>query len=178
MIRARLRAARKPLAEAQDASGLDAGLCLVATVRGQDALTPAADAFYKRVTWEGDIAVAGPPHDHPQSPELNCSRACVRAVRPSRESAPRRSGSTSRPTRPSATSPQTSTWTMPRRRALGARLRDVGPRRVNKRARPARVRYYIDALDFGWPREDPGPGTDRRDLPRRPGRPRQGRPRT
>ena len=58
------------LAEAQDASGLDAGLCLVATVRGQYVLTPAADAFYKRVTWEGDIAVAWRPHDDPQSPVL------------------------------------------------------------------------------------------------------------
>ena len=58
------------LAEAQDATGLDAGLCLVATVRGQYVLTPAADAFYKRVTWEGDIAVAWRPHNDPQSPVL------------------------------------------------------------------------------------------------------------
>jgi uncharacterized protein (DUF433 family) len=58
------------LAEAQDASGLDAGLCLVATVRGQYVLTPAADAFYKRVTWEGDTAVAWRPHDDPLSPVL------------------------------------------------------------------------------------------------------------
>jgi uncharacterized protein (DUF433 family) len=56
------------LAEAQDATGLDAGLCLVATVRGQYVLTPAADAFYKRVTWEGDAAAAWRPHDDPQSP--------------------------------------------------------------------------------------------------------------
>jgi hypothetical protein len=49
---------RELLAEAQDATGLDVGLCLVATVRGQYVLTPAADAFYKRVTWEGDVAVA------------------------------------------------------------------------------------------------------------------------
>jgi uncharacterized protein (DUF433 family) len=59
---------RELLAEAQDATGLDAGLCLVATVRGQYVLTPAADAFYKRVTWEGDAAAAWRPHDDPQSP--------------------------------------------------------------------------------------------------------------
>lgn len=68
------------LAEAQDASGLDAGLCLVATVRGQYVLTPAASAFYKRVTWEGDIAVAWRPHDDPQSPVL--IRPGMRAGRP------------------------------------------------------------------------------------------------
>src|SRR6202007_1382446 len=33
------------LAEAQDVAGLDADLCLVAVVRGQYVLTPAADSF-------------------------------------------------------------------------------------------------------------------------------------
>jgi uncharacterized protein (DUF433 family) len=56
------------LSVAQDATGLDADLCLVATVRGQYVLTPAADAFYKRVTWEGDTAIAWRPHDDPLSP--------------------------------------------------------------------------------------------------------------
>jgi uncharacterized protein (DUF433 family) len=58
------------LSEAQDAAGLDVGLCLVATVRGQYVLTPAADAFYKRVTWEGDAPISWRPHDDPQSPVL------------------------------------------------------------------------------------------------------------
>jgi hypothetical protein len=46
------------LAEVQDESGLTADLCLVAVARGQYVLTPPADAFYKRVTWEGDVAAA------------------------------------------------------------------------------------------------------------------------
>ena len=58
------------LSEAQDVAGLDADLCLVAVVRGQYVLTPAADSFYKRVTWEGDLAAAWRPHDDPQSPVL------------------------------------------------------------------------------------------------------------
>ena len=53
------------LSRAQDAAGLAADLCLVATVRGQYVLTPAADTFYKRVTWEGDTAAAWRPHDDP-----------------------------------------------------------------------------------------------------------------
>lgn len=59
---------RELLSKAQDETGLEAGLCLVAFVRGQYVLTPAADAFYKRVTWEGDTAAAWRPHDDPQSP--------------------------------------------------------------------------------------------------------------
>lgn len=61
---------RDLVAEAQDAAGLDAGLCLVAVVRGQYVLTPAADSFYRRVTWEGNVAAAWRPHDDPQSPVL------------------------------------------------------------------------------------------------------------
>jgi uncharacterized protein (DUF433 family) len=68
------------LSVAQDETGLDADLCLVATVRGQYVLTPAADSFYKRVTWEGDIAVAWRPHDDPQSPVL--MRPGLRSGRP------------------------------------------------------------------------------------------------
>jgi uncharacterized protein (DUF433 family) len=68
------------LSEAQDATGLDADLCLVATVRGQYVLTPAADAFCKRVTWEGDSAAAWRPHDDPQSPVL--MRPGMRSGRP------------------------------------------------------------------------------------------------
>lgn len=68
------------LSVAQDATGLDAELCLVATVRGQYVLTPAADAFYKRVTWEAEMAVAWRPHDDPQSPVL--MRPGMRSGRP------------------------------------------------------------------------------------------------
>lgn len=69
------------LSQAQDASNLDADLCLVATVRGQFVLTPAADAFYQRVTWEADQASAWRPHDDPQSPVL--MRPGLRSGRPS-----------------------------------------------------------------------------------------------
>ncbi len=58
------------LSEAQDAVGLSADFCLVAVVRGQYVLTPPADSFYKRVTWEGDTAAAWRPHDDPHSPVL------------------------------------------------------------------------------------------------------------
>ena len=57
-------------AAAQDAAGLSADFCLVAVVRGQYVLTPPADSFYKRVTWEGDTAAAWRPHDDPHSPVL------------------------------------------------------------------------------------------------------------
>jgi uncharacterized protein (DUF433 family) len=68
------------LAEVQDATGLDAEFCLVAFVRGQYVLTPAADSFYKRVTWEGDLAAAWRPHDDPHSPVI--MRPGSRAGRP------------------------------------------------------------------------------------------------
>jgi len=58
------------LSEAQDAAGLSADFCLVAVVRGQYVLTPPADSFYERVTWEGDTAAAWRPHDDPHSPVL------------------------------------------------------------------------------------------------------------
>jgi uncharacterized protein (DUF433 family) len=43
-------------------------------------LTPAADAFYKRVSWEGDEPAAWRPHDDPLSPVL--MRPGLRAGRP------------------------------------------------------------------------------------------------
>jgi uncharacterized protein (DUF433 family) len=58
------------LSEAQDAAGLAADFCLVAVVRGQYVLTPPAYSFYKRVTWDGDLAAAWRPHDDPHSPVL------------------------------------------------------------------------------------------------------------
>jgi len=37
-------------------------------VRGQLLLTPPAETFVKRVTWEGDEAAGWRPHDDPSSP--------------------------------------------------------------------------------------------------------------
>jgi uncharacterized protein (DUF433 family) len=59
---------RELLVEAQDEVGLDAEFCLVAMVRGQYLLTPAADSFVKRVTWHNDVATQWRPHDDPHSP--------------------------------------------------------------------------------------------------------------
>ena len=76
---------RELLAEAQEETGLDAGLCLVAVVRGQYVLTPPADAFYRRVTWEGDTAAAWRPHGDPKSPVvmepgMRAGRPAVRGI--------------------------------------------------------------------------------------------------
>jgi uncharacterized protein (DUF433 family) len=59
---------RQLVLEAQDESGLDAEYCLVAVTRGQLILTPPAEAFVDRVTWEGDWAAEWRPHDDPASP--------------------------------------------------------------------------------------------------------------
>ena len=59
---------------------LDAGLCLVAVRPRPVRPDPAADSFYKRVTWEGDQPAAWRPHDDPQSPVL--MRPGLRAGRP------------------------------------------------------------------------------------------------
>lgn len=59
---------RELLVEAQDEAGLDADFCLVAMVRGQYLLTPAAESFVERVTWDDDIAIEWRPHDDPHSP--------------------------------------------------------------------------------------------------------------
>jgi uncharacterized protein (DUF433 family) len=61
---------RELLIEAQDAAGLDAEFCLVAVVRGQPLLTPAAESFVQRVTWHNDVATRWRPHDDPNSPVL------------------------------------------------------------------------------------------------------------
>jgi uncharacterized protein (DUF433 family) len=76
---------RQLLLEAQDEARLDPDFCLVATVRGQLLLTPAADSFVKRVTWEKDVAVAWRPHDDPQSPvrmepDTRFGRPAVRGI--------------------------------------------------------------------------------------------------
>jgi uncharacterized protein (DUF433 family) len=76
---------RQLLLEAQDEAKLDPDFCLVATVRGQLLLTPAADSFVKRVTWAGDTAAAWRPHDDPQSPvrmepDTRFGRPAVRGI--------------------------------------------------------------------------------------------------
>jgi uncharacterized protein (DUF433 family) len=59
---------RELILEAQEASDLPVEFSLVATVRGQLVLTPAADMFVQRVTWINDIAMGWRPHDDPGSP--------------------------------------------------------------------------------------------------------------
>lgn len=84
--------------EAQDASGLGADYCLVAVTRGQLILTPSAEAFVDRVTWEGDLAAGWRPHDDPDSPVVMAPN--VRHGLPSvKGSALRCCGSTSTPAR-------------------------------------------------------------------------------
>jgi uncharacterized protein (DUF433 family) len=59
---------RELVLKAQDDSNLAPEFCLVAAVRGQLLLTPPADAFLQRVTWDGDEAAEWRPHDDPASP--------------------------------------------------------------------------------------------------------------
>jgi uncharacterized protein (DUF433 family) len=59
---------RQLVLEAQDESGLAAEYCLVAVTRGQLILTPPAEAFVERVTWDGDWPAEWRPHDDPASP--------------------------------------------------------------------------------------------------------------
>lgn len=71
--------------KAQDQTGLEAELCLVAAVRGQLVLTPASQAFVERVVWDDDVATAWRPHDDPRSPvrmspEMRFGRPAVSGV--------------------------------------------------------------------------------------------------
>lgn len=59
---------RHLLSELQDEAGLHGELRLVVYAGGQLLLSAAADAFYSRVEWDGDVAVAWRPHDDPGSP--------------------------------------------------------------------------------------------------------------
>lgn len=43
--------------------GLDADFCLVAEAGGQSILTAPSDEYFKRVTWQDDIAVGWRPHE-------------------------------------------------------------------------------------------------------------------
>ena len=54
--------------QAQEESDLGADYCLVAVVRGQLILTPPAEDFVERVTWDGDLAARWRPHADPDSP--------------------------------------------------------------------------------------------------------------
>jgi uncharacterized protein (DUF433 family) len=54
--------------QAQEDADLAPEFCLVADVRGQLLLTSPADAFLRRVDWDGDEAAAWRPHDDPASP--------------------------------------------------------------------------------------------------------------
>lgn len=59
---------RRLLMAAQEAAELGADWSLVAVANRQLGLTPASDAFYRRVVWSGDEAGAWRPHDDPNSP--------------------------------------------------------------------------------------------------------------
>jgi uncharacterized protein (DUF433 family) len=59
---------RQLLSRAQDQAKLPSEFCLVAIASGQLVLTPASDAFFERVDWDDDLAVAWKPHKDPGSP--------------------------------------------------------------------------------------------------------------
>lgn len=61
---------RQLVIEAQDRADLAAEFCLVAIVRNQPLLTPPAEAFFERVTWNGTNAAAWRPAEDRQSPVL------------------------------------------------------------------------------------------------------------
>ena len=59
---------KRLLREAQELAGLAPEFCLIAEAQGQLVLTPASEAFYRRVTWTGDVAATWRPADNPDSP--------------------------------------------------------------------------------------------------------------
>lgn len=59
---------RDLIVEAQNQAGLDPAFCLIAFVRDQPVLTPPAESFVQRVTWDGDLAAEWRPHDDRSSP--------------------------------------------------------------------------------------------------------------
>jgi uncharacterized protein (DUF433 family) len=80
-------AGRQLVWEVQESAGLDAEFCLVSEARGQLMLTPASDAFYRRVTWDTreQVAVEWRPASHPRSPvrinpEIRYGKPSVRGV--------------------------------------------------------------------------------------------------
>jgi uncharacterized protein (DUF433 family) len=61
---------RKLLLQAQTDAGLDAEFALVAQVGGQYILSPAAQEFFERVTWDDDVATAWRPDSNANSPVI------------------------------------------------------------------------------------------------------------
>ncbi len=61
---------RQLVLEAQTQSKLSGDFALVAEVSGQYMLLPAAEAFYQRVTWEGDVAAKWRPDENQESPVI------------------------------------------------------------------------------------------------------------
>lgn len=59
---------KRLLVELQSKSRLRADFCLIAAVGSQLVLTPTAQAFYERITWDGDVAAEWRPHDDRNSP--------------------------------------------------------------------------------------------------------------
>lgn len=58
----------KLVVEAQAEVGIDAEFALVAEVGGQYILTPPAQEFFERVTWDGDVAARWRPDERAESP--------------------------------------------------------------------------------------------------------------
>lgn len=56
--------------EAQNEAGLETGLCLVWLVGEQTMLSPASEAFYQRVRWDGDTAGGWRPSEDRDSPVI------------------------------------------------------------------------------------------------------------
>lgn len=76
---------RKLVYQIQEGVGLDAEFCLVAAVSGQYVLTAPSENYLRRVSWDGDVAVAYRPHDDPASPvrvdpEVRFGRPAVRGI--------------------------------------------------------------------------------------------------
>ncbi|MGH2915843.1 MAG: DUF433 domain-containing protein [Solirubrobacteraceae bacterium] len=76
---------KRLLREAQEHAALAPEFCLIAEAQGQLVLTPASEAFYRRVTWAGDVAAAWRPADNPDSPvridpETRFGRPSIRGI--------------------------------------------------------------------------------------------------
>jgi uncharacterized protein (DUF433 family) len=60
--------ARDLLYQAQEEAGLSTDFVLIAPHHGQYMLTPAPEQFFRRVTWDGDLAAGWCPSEDPASP--------------------------------------------------------------------------------------------------------------
>jgi uncharacterized protein (DUF433 family) len=61
---------RQLVLRAQTEAKLDAEFALVAQVSGQYILSPPAQQFFERVTWDGDVAARWRPDEHLESPVI------------------------------------------------------------------------------------------------------------